>query len=85
MLIKLSLRSCVVQMEKNQRLRMIWIIPNVFCYIMFAGVSTFTVMYAGGLREIDRLGLWVIAMIILLAVSLFGSLQIRRWIKEGKM
>ncbi|XXM73120.1 hypothetical protein ACQ0QQ_04260 [Lysinibacillus sphaericus] len=72
-------------MEKNQRLRMMWIIPNVFCYLMFAGVSTFTLMYAAGLRETNRLSVWVIAMITLLVVSVFGSFQIRRWIKEGEM
>jgi hypothetical protein len=60
-------------MEKNQGSRMIWIIPKTFCYFMFAGVSTFTLMYADGLREINRLSAWVIAMIILLAVSLSGT------------
>jgi heme/copper-type cytochrome/quinol oxidase subunit 3 len=53
---------------------MIWIIPNIFCYLMFAGVSTFTAVYADELREINRLSLWVIATIILLAVSVLREL-----------
>ncbi|QWC21125.1 hypothetical protein KJK41_12320 [Bacillus haikouensis] len=71
--------------EENQRLRIIWSIPNVFIYIMFAGVSTNTLVYAAGLREISRMSVWVIAMITLLVVSVFGGFQIRRWIKEGEM
>ncbi|MGR3763025.1 hypothetical protein [Rossellomorea sp. NS-SX7] len=70
---------------KNTKLRLVWVIPNVFCYLMFAGVSAFTVIHAEGLQEIHRLGIWVLAMILLFAVSIFGSYRIWTWIKEGKM
>ncbi len=70
---------------KNYKLRILWIIPNVFCYLMFIGCSSFVFINAQGLKEINRLSIYVIIMILLLLVSLYGSYRIWTWIKEGKM
>ncbi|WPK11150.1 hypothetical protein R6U77_14825 [Lysinibacillus louembei] len=70
---------------KNTKLRIIWMIPNIFCYLMLLGFATFVFIKAEGLMAIDRLTIWVIALFALLFVSLFGSYRIWTWIKEGKM
>ncbi|NSL53275.1 hypothetical protein [Calidifontibacillus erzurumensis] len=70
---------------KNNKLRLVWIIPNVFCYLMFIGFTSFVLVNAKELEEINRLSIWVFMMLLLLLVSLFGSYRIWRWIKEGKM
>lgn len=64
---------------------MIWIIPNVLCYLMFVGLSTFVLTNAKGLQEINGLTMWVIAMHILFLVSIFGSFRIWVWISDGKL
>jgi hypothetical protein len=38
-----------------------------------------------GLQDINRLSIYVIFLILLFLVSVFGSFRIWRWIKEGKM
>lgn len=70
---------------KNTTLRAIWILPNIFLYLLFIGVTAFVVVNADGLREINRMGIWVVYLILLLAVAIFGSFRIRSWIKEGKI
>ena len=70
---------------KNTKLRLIWIIPTVFCYLMVVGVSAFVFTNVDGLDEINRLSIWVIVMLILFLVSIIGSFRIWEWIKEGKM
>ncbi|MCZ8542312.1 hypothetical protein [Psychrobacillus psychrodurans] len=70
---------------KNKKIRVAWIIPNLFCYLMFIGFSTFIVLNAEGLQEISRLNTWVFAMIILFLISIFGSYRIWGWIKEGRI
>src|SRR5690606_8507784 len=65
----------------NTKLRVIWIIPNVFCYLMFVGFSTFVVLNAKGLEEINSLSIWVFMMLMLLFVSILGSYRIWTWIK----
>jgi drug/metabolite transporter superfamily protein YnfA len=70
---------------KNNKLRIVWVIPNVFCYLMFIVFSTFVVTNREGLEEINRLSIWVIVMLVLLAVSICGSYRIWAWIKKGKM
>lgn len=71
------------ELLKNTKLRIVWIIPNVFCYIMFVVFSIFVALNAEGLQEIGRLGIWVFAMILLFLVSIIGSFRIWTWIKEG--
>ncbi|WP_400164041.1 hypothetical protein ACAF76_013250 [Brevibacillus sp. TJ4] len=70
---------------KNNKLRVIWIVPNLFCYIMFLGTLLFVLTHAEELRELNRLFIWVLTSFSLLLVSLFGSYRIWSWIKEGKM
>ena len=70
---------------KNTKLRMIWIIPNVFCYLILTGLSMWIVANGEGLQEINRLKIYVIILILLFLVSVFGSYRIWRWTKEGKM
>ncbi|MFD1030170.1 hypothetical protein [Metaplanococcus flavidus] len=70
---------------KNRKLRIAWIIPNIFFYLMFIGFSTFVVLNAEGLQEINLFGIWVFAMMILLLVAILGSFRIWSWIREGKM
>ncbi|MEK5207125.1 hypothetical protein [Psychrobacillus sp. FSL H8-0510] len=70
---------------KNTKLRIAWIIPNVFCYLMLLGLSIWTVANSEGLEEINRLSLYVIFMLLLFLVSVYGSYRIWTWIKEGKI
>ena len=70
---------------KNTKLRVLWIIPNVFLYLMFIGFSSFVAVNAEDLQEINRLGIWVFMMVILFLASVFDSYRIWKWIKEGKM
>jgi hypothetical protein len=52
---------------------------------MFFGFSTFVALNVGGLADINRLSIWVIAMLFLFFVCVFGSVQIWGWIKQGKL
>jgi hypothetical protein len=70
---------------KDTKLRVVWNIPNVFCYLIIVGLSIFIVLNVEGLREVNRLGIWVISIIILFLISIYGSYRIWSWIKEGKM
>ncbi|WP_422122310.1 hypothetical protein DHX103_10900 [Planococcus sp. X10-3] len=70
---------------KNTKMRIAWIIPNIFLYLMFIGFSTFVVLNAEGLQGINRFGIWVFFMMLLLLVAIIGSFQIRSWIKDGKI
>lgn len=70
---------------KNTKLRIAWIIPNVFCYLMFIGALIFVVSNAEGIKEIGQAPYWALMLLALFGVSFFGSLRIWRWISEGKM
>lgn len=70
---------------KNTKLRVIWIVPNVFCYIMLIGCLIFVASHLIELVEIGKLSIWVITLLSLIAVSLLGSFRIRYWIKTGKL
>ena len=72
-------------MLKNTKLRLIWIIPNIFMWIMFFGFSTWVVLNIEGLKLIGSLSIWILAMIVLFLVTIIGSFRIRQWITEGKM
>ncbi|TQR12696.1 hypothetical protein FG382_13475 [Psychrobacillus lasiicapitis] len=64
---------------------MVWILNNIFCYLMFIGFSIFVVINKEDLLLINRLSIWVIAMLLLLMLSMFGTYRIYGWIKEGKL
>ncbi|MGF2616517.1 hypothetical protein FZC84_01845 [Rossellomorea vietnamensis] len=70
---------------KDRALRTAYIALNAFCYLMMIGVLIFVVLTAEALEEINRLSIWVIALLSLLFVSVLGSIQIVTWIKEGKL
>ena len=69
----------------NMKLRIAWIILNVFMYLLFIGVGTFVLINADGLRDINRLGSWVFMLILVLFMALFGSFRIWSWIRGGKI
>jgi len=71
--------------NKNIKLRIVWIIPNVFMYLLFIGFGTFVLINADGLRDINRLGIWVFMLLLILFAALFGSFRIWTWIKQGKI
>ena len=52
---------------------------------MFIGFSTFVIRNIEGLKEINRFSIWVVAMVTLLLISIFGSFRIWNWIEEGKL
>lgn len=69
----------------NTKLRIVWIVPNVFCYLMLVGFSIWIGVNVKALQEINELFIYVLFMLLLFVVSVFGSTRIRSWIKEGKM
>lgn len=46
---------------------------------------TFVIRNAEGLKEINGLSIWLVALVSLLIISIFGSFRIWNWIKEGKL
>lgn len=52
---------------------------------MFIGSSAFVLINADSLKDINRLSIWIMAMLILFLVSIIGSFRIWVWIKESKM
>ncbi|NOU77019.1 hypothetical protein GC098_37630 [Paenibacillus sp. LMG 31458] len=71
--------------KPNMGLRMAWIIPNVLMYIFFLGLSVFVYANSEGLNDINRLGIWLVTLILLLLIALFGSYRIWSWIQQGKL
>jgi hypothetical protein len=69
----------------KQRLRVAWIIPNIFMYLLFVVFSGFVIINANGIREINRLNIWIFFLILLLFIALFGTYRIWVWIKQGKL
>lgn len=49
---------------KNTKLRIVWIIPNVFCYLILFGLSMWVLANGKGLQEINRLSIYLIFMIL---------------------
>ncbi|MBM7603808.1 hypothetical protein JOC75_001781 [Metabacillus crassostreae] len=70
---------------QNKKVRIAWIIPNVFCYLMSIVVLLFIISNTEGLIEINRLSIWVLMMLILFFVSVLGSFRMMSWIKQGKI
>lgn len=65
--------------------RLAWVIPNVCLYLLFLGLSVFVLGHSNELQEINRLGLWLIALLALLGIALIGTYRIMSWIKQGKL
>lgn len=52
---------------------------------MLIVISAFVFKNSYELEEINSLSIWVILMLVLLIVSIFGSYRIWTWIKEGEI
>ncbi|PIC62574.1 hypothetical protein CSV79_16325 [Sporosarcina sp. P13] len=71
--------------KKNPNLRVVWIVPNVFIYLMFIGALIFVTINAKGIQENGMILLWIFTLFVLFVGSVLGSFHIRYWIKQGKM
>ncbi|WP_274364050.1 hypothetical protein [Paenibacillus thermotolerans] len=63
--------------KPTMALRIAWLIPNILTYVFFFGLSVFVIVHAEGLKDINRLGIWLVALILLLFVAIFGSYRIK--------
>lgn len=70
---------------KSVKLRIIWIFPNVMCYLMLIGLSIWVMQNSEGLRAINSFSMYVFFMILLCLVSFYGSYRIWSWIKTGEI
>jgi len=52
---------------------------------MLFGLTLFVLINVEGLKAINQLSYYVLLMILLFLVSVFGSYRIWSWIKDGKM
>ncbi|MEC0270765.1 hypothetical protein [Paenibacillus anseongense] len=71
--------------KPNMGLRIAYIIPNVFMYILIFGLSVFVFTSVEELKDVNRLGIWLFNLVILLLAVLFGSYRIWSWVKRGKL
>lgn len=71
--------------KKSYKLRIAYLIPNIGCYLMILYIGFFLFQNAKGLEEIGQLGMWLLMLILLTLVSLYGSYRIATWIKQGKI
>ncbi|MGQ7889838.1 hypothetical protein [Paenibacillus sp. WC2504] len=65
--------------------RIALIIPNVLMYTVFLGLAVFVFTSVEELIDINRLGIWLFNLIILLLAALFGSYRIWSMIRQGKL
>lgn len=70
---------------KNTKLRVAWVVPNVFCYLMFIGSLIFVSVNAEGIKETGRMSMWILLLLALFLVSIFGSVRFWYWIKKAKL
>jgi RimJ/RimL family protein N-acetyltransferase len=71
--------------QKNWKLRLIWIVPNILFYIACFVLTIWVVANKDGLQEINRLSIYVFILLALFFVSVLSTSRIISWIKEGKM
>ncbi|MEB1808546.1 MAG: hypothetical protein LPK26_14860 [Bacillaceae bacterium] len=72
-------------MNEGRFLRVINIVPIVMTWLMFIGILIFIILNAGDLQELNMLTIWVIGLIGVFIVALFGTYKIWQWIREGKL
>ena len=73
-------------MVDKRTLRIIWISGNVFLYLlMLVGTTAFVHLNFNGIIEIGMGTYWFTLLFGLLFVSIFGTVRIIGWIKEGKL
>ncbi|MES9683841.1 hypothetical protein ABWK22_13135 [Gottfriedia acidiceleris] len=70
---------------RNNKLKIEWIIPNILCYLMIIVFSIFVFRNADELKEINRFSVWIVALIFLFLISIFGSFRTWKWINIGKL
>lgn len=70
---------------KQGRLRMVWILLNVWLYLMLIGTTIFIMANAEGLQEINRLFIFIVITLVLGLVAISVSFRIWNWIKEGRL
>lgn len=70
---------------KNTKLRVARIVPNVFCYLMLMSSLIFVIINSKGIVEIGKMSVWIILLLALFLISVFGSIRIWYWIVKGKM
>lgn len=70
---------------KNTKLRVAWIAPNVFCYLMLIGSLIFVSVNAKGIKDIGSMSMWFYLLLAQFLISVFGSIRIWYWIKKGKI
>lgn len=71
--------------KPNMGLRIFYIIPNVFMYVLIFGLSVFVFTNVEELKYLNRLGIWLFSLIILFLAALFGSYRIWSWVDRGKL
>lgn len=72
-------------MNEGRFLRVINIVPIVMTWLMFIGILIFIILNAEGLQELNMFTIWVIGLIGVFIVALFGTYKIWQWIREGKL
>ncbi|MFV8827734.1 hypothetical protein [Alkalihalobacterium sp. APHAB7] len=72
-------------MNEGRFLRVINIVPIVMTWLMFIGILIFIILNAEGLQELNMLTIWVIGLIGVFFVALFGTYKIWQWIRVGKL
>lgn len=72
-------------MDSKKNLRMIWIIPNIFLYLMFLGFTGFVLLNFNQIMEIGSGSYWMVLLSVLLILSIMNTVLIRVWIKKGKL
>lgn len=67
------------------KLRMAYLILNVFLYVMFIGFSIYVIVNRKGIYQVGMASYWFWMLLFLLFISLLYSMRIRSWIKKGKL
>ncbi len=70
---------------KNNKFRVLWIVGNVFLYVLLIGYATWVVLNIHDLQKYNMLTQPIVFIIALFFVALYGSYRIRTWIQEGKI
>ncbi len=69
----------------NMKLRILWIAPHVFLYLVNLGFLLFIVLNWTDLKQYGNPGLFVFIWVVFTLVQLFGSYKIFEWLKNGHL
>ena len=70
---------------KSTILRIIWLIPLIFLWLFFVAMTSFILIYAEGIRMVNRIEIFVVFDLLLLLYLVFQTIRFYKWIKEGKI